>query len=157
VRRWLTICLLLLVAAACSGAESGAQGSAPSPDFRTAAALIETDEGARLVHVEVAQTPEQISRGLMYRQSLDHDAGMIFLFFEPSREGFWMKNTLIPLSIAFFDQRGRILEIMDMEPCRKEPCRLYSPGVPYSGALEVNQGAFAQWGVREGDFIRMNQ
>ena len=81
---------------------------------------------------------------------------MVFIFFEKHLGGFWMKNTLIPLSIAFFDQDGEILEILDMDPCEKDPCPTYDPGVPYWGALEVNKGAFDEWGVSAGDTIRMN-
>ena len=64
--------------------------------------------------------------------------------------GFWMKNTLIPLSIAFFDRQGVILRILDMEPCRADPCPVYYPGVVYQGALEVNQGWFRRRGLAEG-------
>jgi uncharacterized membrane protein (UPF0127 family) len=64
-----------------------------------------------------------------------------------------MKNTVIPLSIAFFDGDGIIRAILDMEPCKKEPCRLYHPRVSYTGALEVNQGAFDDWNVSVGDRI----
>jgi uncharacterized membrane protein (UPF0127 family) len=68
-----------------------------------------------------------------------------------------MKNTLIPLSIAFYDVDGTILRILDMEPCRSDPCRVYDPGVRYAGALEVNQGAFERWGVREGDRLELRE
>jgi hypothetical protein len=93
----------------------------------------------------------------MHRESLDDDAGMIFMFFEEQQGGFWMKNTLIPLSIAFFDANGEILRIMDMRPCEADPCPVYDPEVTYMGALEVNQGAFDRWGVEEGDTILLNQ
>jgi uncharacterized membrane protein (UPF0127 family) len=66
-----------------------------------------------------------------------------------------MKDTLIPLSIAFYSVDGRILKILDMEPCKADPCPLYDPGVSYRGALEVNQGAFAGWGISEGDRLRI--
>ena len=68
-----------------------------------------------------------------------------------------MKDTLIPLSVAFFDEDGRILEILDMEPCPPEtdPCPVFEPGVSYLGALEVNQGAFEEAGVEVGDMIEI--
>jgi uncharacterized membrane protein (UPF0127 family) len=66
-----------------------------------------------------------------------------------------MKNTLIPLSIAFYRADGRIARILDMAPCKKNPCPLYDPGVAYRGALEVNEGAFARWGISEGDRLRI--
>jgi uncharacterized membrane protein (UPF0127 family) len=64
-----------------------------------------------------------------------------------------MKNTLLPLDIAFYDGRGRILRIMQMQPCRTEQCPLYDPGVAYRGALEVNAGSFRRWGVKRGHLI----
>ncbi len=89
----------------------------------------------------------------MNRATLPEDAGMVFLWFGPTSGAFYMKDTLIPLSIAYFDERGRILKILDMEPCEQDPCKLYDPGITYWGALEVNQGAFERWGVEPGDTI----
>ena len=82
----------------------------------------------------------------MGRTTLPADAGMVFVFSEDHRGPFWMKDTLIPLSIAFYAGDGRILKILDMEPCDADPCPLYDPEVAYRGALEVNQGAFAALG-----------
>ncbi len=106
-----------------------------------------------LLKVEVADDPKERERGLMFRESLPKRAGMVFIFFEETRGGFWMKNTRIPLSIAFFDRDGEIVRILDMDPCKRDPCRIYDPRVSYWGALEVNQGAFERWGVDEGDTI----
>jgi uncharacterized protein len=103
--------------------------------------------------VELARAPQQRARGLMGRRSLPARHGMLFLFPAPTRGGFWMKNTLIPLSIAFVGADGRIVEILDMEPCRADPCRVYTPRRPYVRALEVNGGAFRRWGVRVGDRV----
>ena len=61
-----------------------------------------------------------------------------------------MKDTLIPLSFAFWNKQGRIVRILDMAPCRADPCALYDPRVAFVGALEVNRGAFKRWGVRTG-------
>ena len=127
--------------------------ASPTVRFDPAKVLIDTGDGSVLIDAEKAETAEQHSLGLMHRTSLPEDAGMVFLFFEQRTGGFWMKNTLIPLSIAFFDDRGTIVRILDMEPCRADPCEIYDPGVAYSGALEVNQGAFDRWGVAEGDRI----
>ena len=129
----------------------------PGPTFDSASAIVRGDEGSVLIRVEVAQSAEQRSRGLMFRNSLPADAGMVFLFFEPTQGGFWMKNTEIPLSIAFFAEDGKILDILDMKPCRADPCPVYTPDATYFGALEVNQGAFDEWGISEGDVVRMNQ
>ena len=119
--------------------------------------LIETPTDAVEVPVEVADSPEEREVGLMNRESLPEDAGMIFLFEEDHVGGFWMKNTLIPLSIAFADAEGTIVSILDMEPCEADPCEIYDPNVPYRSALEVNQGAFEDWGVHVGDALSLEQ
>jgi uncharacterized protein len=120
-----------------------------------ATAVLDTGERQVRVAVEVADQPAEWQQGLMHRRSLARNAGMIFVFPQPIRTPFWMKNTLIPLSIAFYDRRGRILRIMAMAPCRADPCPTYDPQVAFKGALEVNRGAFARWGVRRGDRIRL--
>jgi uncharacterized protein len=123
---------------------------------RTTLELI-TADAATTVRVPAydAATPPSRSRGLMDRDSLREDAGMVFRFPGQRQGGFWMKNTKIPLSIAYFDGDGRIVAIMDMEPCTADPCPTYDPGVPYSGALEVNQGFFERHGIAEGDTVRL--
>jgi uncharacterized protein len=130
---------------------------ATTEDENGPVALIETATGEFEVPVEVADTPEEREVGLMNRESLPAGAGMIFLFDEDTASGFWMKNTLIPLSIAFADADGTIVSILDMEPCEADPCEIYDPGVPYRSALEVNQGAFADWGVQEGDRLTLEE
>ena len=152
---------LLVVAAVLFGAcsDDPSEGRAQpeqSPTFRRGTAIIETDGGAVMVEIEVADSPELQERGLMNRETLDDDAGMLFLFFEDTEGSFWMKDTLIPLSIAFFDRDGSIVKILDMEPCDADPCPFYAPGIAYRGALEVNQGAFDGWGVEVGDRIRVS-
>ena len=106
-----------------------------------------------VLKVELARTQAQREQGLMNRRSLASKAGMVFLYPEDHRGGYWMKNTLIPLDIAFVDARGRILRIFTMQPCRRDPCRIHDPGVAYRSALEVNAGAFRRWRVRVGDRI----
>ena len=108
-----------------------------------------------LVDVEIADSDEERQTGLMNRDSLPEDAGMLFVYFEPMTSGFWMKDTRIPLSIAFIDEEETITEILDMEPCTKDPCPVYTPRSEYVAALEVNQGAFDEWGVDEGDTVRV--
>ena len=115
------------------------------------------DGSNAVLYVDVAGTAPEQQRGLMGLEVLPADEGMAFVFTEPVNSTFWMKDTLIPLSIAFYDDRGRIVSLLDMEPCRVEPCPLYSPGAAYRGALEVNRGAFDRWGVRVGDRLRLEQ
>ena len=135
---------------ACLLAQTGAAAT-----FPRATAVIDTGERRIRVTVEVADEPDEWRIGLMHRRSLARNAGMIFVFPQSTRGGFWMKNTLIPLSIAFFDGRGRIVRILVMAPCRADPCPTYDPKVAYRGALEVNRGSFGRWGVRRGDVIRL--
>ena len=144
MRLALVACLALLLSA-----------SSAATALPRSTAFVDTDERRVRLTVEVADEPEEWRVGLMHRSSLARNAGMIFLFPQPIRGGFWMKNTLIPLSIAFFDGRGRILRIMVMTPCRADPCPTYDPRVAYRGALEVNRGSFGRWGVRRGDVIRL--
>jgi uncharacterized protein len=134
----------ILLAAGCGG-ETGSR------------AVIETGAGQVTVAVEIAESAEEQQVGLMHREALDDDAGMLFLFPGEHRGGFWMKDTLIPLSIAFVGSNGRIARILDMEPCRADPCPIYDPGVAYTSALEVNRGAFGRWGVEEGDRLRLER
>jgi uncharacterized membrane protein (UPF0127 family) len=91
----------------------------------------------------------------MGRQSLAPDAGMVFLEDGPTDATFWMKDTLISLSIAFWGLDGRIVDLKDMEPCRADPCPLYRSTATYVGAVEVSRGFFAQRGVRIGDLVRL--
>jgi uncharacterized membrane protein (UPF0127 family) len=117
-------------------------------------ATITTRSGAKVVvQVEIARTSAERQRGLMYRRTLPAKAGMVFVFSQAVSNGFWMKNTLIPLDIAFYDSRGRILRILTMQPCRRDPCKVYDPGVSYRAALEVNAGSFRRWEVKAGDRI----
>jgi hypothetical protein len=140
---------------ACLAALLALAGAAAA--FPRATAVIDTGERHVRLTVEVADEPDEWRVGLMHRRSLARNAGMIFVFPRPTRGGFWMKNTLIPLSIAFLDARGRILRIMVMTPCRADPCPTYDPNVAYKGALEVNRGTFGRWGVRRGDRVRLLQ
>jgi uncharacterized membrane protein (UPF0127 family) len=126
-----------------------------STSFQRGTATIRAATGAPRVvlKVELARTPAERERGLMNRRSLAAKAGMVFLYSEAHRGGYWMKDTLIPLDIAFYDARGRILRIFTMQPCRRDPCRIYDPKVAYRAALEVNAGSFRRWHVQAGDRI----
>ena len=136
--------------------EEAAPPTRSEPEESGPVVRIETAEGGEVVvPVEIADSPEERQVGLMNRESLPEDAGMIFLFDQDEVGGFWMKDTLIPLSIAFADADGTIVSILDMEPCEADPCEIYEPGVSYRSALEVNQGAFSRWGVQEGDRLTL--
>lgn len=121
--------------------------------FGAGVVTIQSGPKRHIVKVEVAATAETRERGLMFRSDLPEDQGMLFIQPEVGRGGFWMKNTLIPLSIAFIDPSGRIVDIKDMEPCREEPCPVYSPIAPYQYALEVKKGYFQKRGIKVGDRV----
>jgi uncharacterized membrane protein (UPF0127 family) len=139
---------LLLVAVAC--------GSAADPDPNRPAGLsIRTAGGTVTLEVQVADNPAERQTGLMGRASLDPFDGMAFVWSEPVETSFWMKDTLIPLSIAFWDDEGRIISILDMDPCTGDPCPSYGPHEPFVGAVEVGRGTFAMRGVAVGDTVEL--
>ena len=106
--------------------------------------------GAHSLNVEVAATDPQRSQGLMYREKLGKEDGMLFIFEEPGYHSMWMKNTLIPLSVAFVDGEGRILNILDMEP---QTLDAHMAAGPARYAIETNKGWFAQRTVKPGDTV----
>jgi uncharacterized protein len=139
--------LVLLVAAACGSSD-------PSRNTSDSATLqIRTASGVRSLDVQVADTADERRTGLMGRESLSPYDGMAFLWTDPVQSSFWMKDTLIPLSVAFWDQDGRIVSIIDMEPCTDDPCPTYGPNTPFLGAVEVAQGDLARHGVAVGDTV----
>jgi uncharacterized membrane protein (UPF0127 family) len=100
----------------------------------SATALLRLD-GVEL-RPELALTTSERQRGLMLRRKAPAD-GMLFVFPTATSGGFWMKNTLVPLKIVFFDSRGRAVRTFRMTPCRKDPCRIYEPEKQYRFALEL--------------------
>lgn len=149
LRPFIFLGLALLAAAGCS-ADSG--------DTSTAAALppqaiFQPGSGSPevILFLEVARTQKQKSQGFMGRMSLAPDQGMLFVWETPTQGSFWMKNTYIPLSIAFISGEGVIIDIQDMTPHSLEP---HKPAAAYSYAIEANRGFFADTGIRAGDQVR---
>ena len=109
--------------------------------------VVELSAGMHLIRAELADSFAARMQGLMHRQSLGRNAGMLFVFEEAGIHCMWMKNTLIPLSVAFLDDAGAIINIADMQPhseethCAQRPARY---------ALEMNRGWFAQRGIKPG-------
>lgn len=97
----------------------------------------------REMTVAVAETADQRSQGLMGVTDLGGIDGMLFVFPSDSGRGFWMKNTLVPLDIAFFDVEGILVDRLAMDPCTGDPCPVYEPGGPYRHALEAPAGDLA--------------
>lgn len=105
---------------------------------------------ARTVRLEIAATPAARARGLMGRTEVPEGTGMVFLYPEDVAEAYWMKNTLVPLSIAFVAADGRVVSVSEMTPCRADPCPSYAPAGPYRYAVELAAGSFAAAGVGPG-------
>ena len=123
-------------------------GSGEAPLRRPAPANAWVIFGADTVVAEIAQSEEERARGLMYRETLAENAGMLFVFPESSVRSFWMQNTYIPLDIAFMDPSFRIVDIQQMEPMTTDS---HMSRAPAMYALEVNQGWFEAHGVEIGD------
>jgi uncharacterized membrane protein (UPF0127 family) len=104
-----------------------------------------------VLHVEIADDAEEQQRGLMGVESLPADQGMAFVWAEPVESTFWMKDTLIPLSIAFVDESSRVIDVLDMEPCESDSCPHYGIDEPYVLAIEANLDWFDDHGIDVGD------
>ena len=120
-----------MLVAACSLVTALAVASTAAPSPTTAHRL----DGVPFAP-ELALTSAQQQRGLMFRRKAPLD-GMLFVFREDTMGGFWMKNTLVPLTIVFFDRTGKRVRKLSMTPCRKDPCAIYDPGRRYRFALEL--------------------
>ena len=135
---------VLVLAGLVAGSPARAQGDAGQPQRLQAITLT---AGMHNIRAEMALTPDQRQKGLMYRRDLGTHEGMLFVFDAPSPQCFWMKNTPTPLTIAFLDDDGSIVNLADMKPfdeashCSAKPVRL---------VLEMNQGWFAKRGVKPG-------
>jgi uncharacterized membrane protein (UPF0127 family) len=140
------ILAVLILTVNCTAQGSG-KGQA---DLEVRVLDIERSGGTVKVEAEIARTDDQRTRGLMFRKELEDGRGMLFVFDRDEVLSFWMKNTLIPLSIAFISYDGTILEIKDMHPGDLSPVHS-SRSVRY--ALEVPRGWFDRAGVSAGDLL----
>jgi uncharacterized membrane protein (UPF0127 family) len=153
-----TAALALAIAAGALGPACKTDGSppagAPAP-ARAAAPSVEIDTGARKVvfGVELALTPEQQERGLMYRQQLAPDAGMLFVSPRPRPQVFWMKNTLIPLDMIFIGADRRIVGIVENAEPETLTARRVEGDSQY--VLEIGGGLSAKLGIRAGQPVEM--
>jgi uncharacterized membrane protein (UPF0127 family) len=138
-RTWLTLLL------------SGLACSALSQDMpQTNLPRIKLQAGMHQIDTQVAQTPDQRSMGLMFRKDMPQHEGMLFVFEQPTKQCFWMKNTFLPLTAAFVADDGTIVNLVDMKPqttdshCSEKPVRF---------VLEMNQGWFAKKGLKAGSRV----
>jgi hypothetical protein len=145
------LALVLVFAAACGDSNGGEDESALPRNTVRIAVSGETGALEELV-VELALTQEERALGLMHRQELAEDAGMFFVFEGMVRTGFWMKDTYVPLDIAFLSEEGKVQQIIAGEPLNEE---LLQPVFPYRYVLEVNQGWFERHGLGEGAIVKI--
>jgi uncharacterized membrane protein (UPF0127 family) len=169
VKFWKIVVVLALLLTGCSGPQADPDtGSQKTPQATGTTAdkeettsgpsglrtlVIDASGGEKVeVRVEVADNIFERARGLMDRTTLGENRGMLFVYPEERELSFWMKNTLIPLSIAFIDSERLIIDIQDMKPLDDEPPH-YVSAEPAQYALEVNQGFFEKGGVKVGDRV----
>jgi len=116
---------------------------------------IRTIEKNIIIKVEVADTEQKREIGLMFRENLDENKGMLFVFDDEKYVTFWMKNTLIPLDIIFISSNGTINEIKEnVQPCLADPCELYPSVNPSKYVLEVNANFSKKNGISVGDSVK---
>ena len=163
MKRRLVLALATLVALLITAASAFAQTEVP-PGLETPEATepeaaqlpistIVNSLGERIpVQVEIADTEAERQTGLSGRTTLAEEAGMLFVFDQEQPLSFWMKDTLIPLSIAYISADGRIVDLQDMQPLDETP---HPSAEPARYALEVNQGFFAERGVAVGDTVEL--
>lgn len=133
---------ILAVLAALSGGAREARAEMP---------LAELGAGMYRIEAEVAHTAQTRQIGLMNRQAMPLHRGMVFVFPEAATHCMWMKNTFLPLSVAFVDAKGRVINIADMQPQTEDN---HCAAVPARFALEMNLGWFRERGIKAGDTLR---
>lgn len=156
------IALLAFLAAGCGGetsstdskpADTGAQTTVAASQLKPM--TIDASGGEQVkVRIEVADDEAEREKGLMDRTSLGKNRGMLFVFPDEEVRSFWMRNTLIPLSIAYIDSEKRIIDLQDMKALDDQPPH-YTSAKPAQYALEVNKGFFDEHGVKVGDKVEL--
>ncbi len=135
--------VVALVLTACGGSDA-AKDIAP----KTVQDRFAIKVGERTVQLQVAALPAELQKGLMFRQTMGEDEGMLFVFTSPQPQGFWMRNTTLPLDIGYFDAAGELREIYPMYPLDEKSVNSRSRSIQF--CLEMNQGWYARNGVKAG-------
>ncbi len=116
--------------------------------------FIQSGDDTTLVYVEIADEPHELNQGLMFRENLELDRGMFFVFDDERTLSFWMKNTLIPLDMLFVDADFRIVDIKEnVPPCKEDPCPSYPSKKPAKYVLEVNAGFVLKNDIKIDDMV----
>ena len=143
------------ITVACGGAT--AKGPTPAVTPSVTGPRVVLPSGV-VYRVEIARTPEEQAQGLMFRESLPPESGMLFLFSDAAPHNFWMKNTMIPLDMIWMDGAGRVIFVSaNTPPCKADPCPSYGPDVPAVTVLEIAGGQAAKEKVTVGSRIRFEE
>ncbi|MBI2541795.1 DUF192 domain-containing protein [Candidatus Woesearchaeota archaeon] len=120
---------------------------------------ISIDNGIKIVKInaEIADDSQEMEKGLMFREKLNENEGMLFIFDDENYYAFWMKNTLMPLDIVFIGKNLTIVDIKRAVPCREDPCMTYSPASPAKYVLEMNENFTLKKNVKIGDNLVLNR
>ena len=140
--------LFKLTVGALLGAAFSSAATAQNQQF----GITQLSAGMHLIKAEVAANDPQRQQGLMFREKMASNAGMVFVFDAPATQCMWMKNTLLPLSVAFIDAEGRIVNIENMQ-ARTLDSHCSTKAVPVRYALEMNLGWFKQKNIKPGSMI----
>ena len=133
----------LLALLLCATAGTATAQESPQLQLRR----VELSAGMHRIDAQVAATPQQRQTGLMHRKDMPQHEGMLFVFEQPAQQCFWMKNTLLPLTAAFVEDDGTITNLADMKPMTEDS---HCSAKPVRYVLEMNQGWFAQRGIKAG-------
>ncbi len=150
--------LLAALLMACLGSPDGggkaAAAGAPAPSLFDARRTAVRFPGGRTIAAEIADTPERVQHGYMFRTEVGENDGMIFVFVPAGEHPFWMKNTLVPLDIIWMDESFTIVHIQpSTPPCTADPCPSYGPPRKTSYVLEVRAGTAAREGLKMGSHL----
>jgi len=155
-RRRVAVLAVALSLVACGGS------AAPGPALTSARGLplgdVVVQRGSHVLvrlTVEVADNGASQEKGLMGVRHLGADQGEAFVFASATSAGFWMKDTLIPLDIAFVDSRGAVVDVQQMVPCAADPCTVYYAAQPYVLAVETAAGVLTRAGVKPADTLQL--
>lgn len=143
---------MLLLAFALYQCSPQDRGTSKQEHKAPVAAMPTLTVGAKSLHIEIVQNDEERMRGLMHREQLPENQGMLFVFEESRIQSFWMRNTFIALDIAFIDANGRIIDIQRMQPL--DETKSYQSPAPVPYVLEVNAGWFERNGIKVGELVK---
>lgn len=146
IAQYLFFITLLIFSSSCQKEQTQPQQASPETYFRIKVA-------DHVFRVQLALTPAEQQTGLMHRQTMDDDAGMLFVFQDVAQRSFWMKNTLIPLDILYIAADGRVLEVYQMYPLDEQSVQSISKDIVM--ALELNQGTAAKKNLQFGSQVDM--